>query len=160
MATLSDAAELHALRGRSILKLAPEGMCFERAREWAGKGSIESMSRRLEETEAWVAEIDNHIVGWVAVRGDYLDALYVDPEHAKRGIGTNLLRLVEDVLRRRGVRAIRADASWNSKAFYIRQGYELLGPRPPDDARPMRKRLLDAPNRAKPSKRSSLISDD
>ena len=72
-----------------------------------------------------------------------LDALYVDPVYARRGVGTSLLRFVEDILRRRGVSVIRADASWNAEDFYIRRGYEPLGPRPPDDARPMRKRLLD-----------------
>ena len=103
------------------------------------------MHRRLEQTEAWVAEVEGGIVGWIAVRGDYVDGLYVDPGYAKRGIGAHLLRLVEGVLRGRGMHAIHADASWNSEGFYIRQGYEPLGPRPPDDARPMRKVLLHEP---------------
>ena len=49
----------------------------------------------------------------------------------------------KEYLRGRGMQAIRADASWNSEGFYIRQGYEPLGPRPADNARPMRKVLLD-----------------
>jgi putative acetyltransferase len=139
----SDAAALYALRARSILELAPSGMPIEGVRKWAERGSIESMLRRLTETEAWVAEAPSQIVGWVAVRGgDYLDALYVDPRFARRGVGSRLLRLVEDVLSSRGISAIRADASWNAEDFYLRCGYEPLGPRPPDDARPMRKHLL------------------
>ena len=104
---------------------------------------MESMSQRVQEGDVWVVEVADHIVGWVAVRGDYLDALYVDPEHAKQGIGTKLLRMVENELRARGVQAIRANASWNSENFYMRRGYEPLGPRPPDDPRPMQKRLFD-----------------
>jgi putative acetyltransferase len=134
---------MHELRRRSILELAPQGMPVDRARAWADQGSMESMCRRLEETEAWVAEEQGHVVGWVAVRGDYLDALYVDPDHARRGIGTHLLQLVQAVLRRRGVEVVRVDASWNSEGFYLRHGYEPIAPRPPDDPRPMRKRLLD-----------------
>lgn len=142
-ATPADATDLHALRRCSILELAPEGMPITLARQWAEKGSVESMSKRLQDTEVWVAELDDQIVGWIAVRGnDYLDALYVAPEHTKRGIGTDLLKLVEAELRARGVDAIRADASRNSEAFYIHRGYEPLGPRPADDARPMRKRLV------------------
>jgi putative acetyltransferase len=116
-------------------------MSIEQARRWADKGSMESMSRRLKETEVWVAEVEEQIIGWIAVRDDYLDALYVDPKHARRGIGSHLLQMVELELRARGVRAIRTDASWNSENFYIRQGYEPLGPRPADDARPLRKTL-------------------
>src|SRR5215831_20671863 len=141
-ATFSDAAALHALRARSILELAPSAMPIEEVRKWAERGSAESMLRRLKQTEVWVAEVRSQIVGWVANREDYLDALYVDPRFARRGIGSQLLRLVEDVLRGRGISVIRADASWNAEDFYIRCGYEPLGPRPPGDARPMRKHLL------------------
>lgn len=140
-ATPKDACAMHEVRRRSILELAPEGMPVDRVRAWADRGSLESMCRRLQETEAWVAEEQGHIVGWVAIRGDELDALYVDPDHARRGIGRHLLQLVEGVLRRRGVKAARANASWNSEGFYIGQGFEPIGP-PPDDARPMRKTLL------------------
>jgi len=141
-ATVTDTAALHALRRDSILELAPSGMSLEQAQAWANKGDLESMLLRLRETEVWVAEIEDTIVGWVAVRDDdYLDALYVAPAHARRGVGTYLLRLVEDVLRGRGVRAIRADVSWNSEGFYLRRGFEPLTPRPPNDARPMRKVL-------------------
>ena len=142
-ATPSDAAVLHALRARSILELAPSGMPIEEVRKWAERGSAESMLQRLNQTEAWVAEVPRQIVGWVAVRGgDYLDALYVDPKFARRGIGSRLLRLVEDVLCGRGISEIRVDASWNAEDFYLRCGYEPLGPRPPSDARPMRRHLL------------------
>ena len=101
-ATPADATDLHALRRCSILELAPEGMPITLARQWAEKGSVESTSKRLQDTEVWVAELDDQIVGWIAVRGnDYLDALYVAPEHTKRGIGTDLLKLVEAELRAR-----------------------------------------------------------
>jgi putative acetyltransferase len=142
-ATTSDAVVLHALRARSILELAPSGMPIEEVRQWAERGSAESMLRRLSETEVWVAEVSGQIAGWVAVRGeDYLDALYVDPKFAQQGIGRRLLRFVEDALRGRGIAVIRADASWNAEGFYVRYGYEPAGPRPPRDARPMRKHLV------------------
>jgi GNAT superfamily N-acetyltransferase len=139
----ADAQALHELRLRSILELAPHGMSLQQAREWADKGSLESMVQRLEKTEAWVAEVGEKIVGWVAIRDDYLDALYVDPNNARTGIGTELLEFVENVLRRRGVCTIRADASLNSVGFYVRRGYEPLGPGSPDARRPVRKSLVD-----------------
>lgn len=142
-ATLSDAAELLALRRDSILQLAPGPMSVEQARAWAAKGDIDSMARRLEHTEVWLAEIGETIVGWVGVCGDYLDALYVRPSYARRGVGTSLLELVEDVLRTRGVGVIRADASWNAEEFYLHRGYEPLAPRPANDPRPMRKVLTN-----------------
>jgi GNAT superfamily N-acetyltransferase len=104
-ATRSDAEVLHALRCRSILQLAPTSMSVARVKEWANKGSVESMRRRLEETDAWVAEEHGEILGWVAVRSDYLDALYVEPARAGQRIGAFLLQLAEEELRQRGLRS-------------------------------------------------------
>jgi putative acetyltransferase len=152
-ATRSDAEVLHELRRRSILQLAPTSMSVARAREWANKGSVEFMRQRLEEVEAWVAEEHGEILGWVAVRGDYLDALYVEPARSGQRIGTFLLRLAEEELRRRGIEIVRVDASWNSEGFYLRHDYEFIGPRPPDDARPMRRRLGAEPTATTTSSR-------
>ena len=143
--TPAEAAALHGLRRRSILAFAPDAMSIEQARQWADKGSVESMAGRLHDTEGWVAETDGQIIGWVAIREDYLDALYVAPESARRGIGTQLLQFAEEALRARGIGALRVEASWNSEAFYIRRGYEPLEPRSPDGARQMRKRLPSTP---------------
>jgi len=41
------------------LELAPEGMPITLARQWAEKGSVESTSKRLQDTEVWVAELDD-----------------------------------------------------------------------------------------------------
>lgn len=42
-------------------------MSLEQAQVWAAEGDVESMVKRLQRTEAWVAEISGTIVGWTAV---------------------------------------------------------------------------------------------
>ena len=42
--------------------------------------------------EVWVAETENGIVGYLALKGSYIDRLYVSPHHQRRGIGTVLLK--------------------------------------------------------------------
>ena len=41
--------------------------------------------------EVWVAETEHEIVGYLALKGSYVDRLYVSPTHQRRGIGTALL---------------------------------------------------------------------
>jgi hypothetical protein len=60
---------------------------------------------------------------------------------AGRGVGTGLLGLLEVLLRARGIAAVMGEASANAEEFYRKRGYELVGPRTPDGAQPMRKRL-------------------
>jgi len=116
-------------------------MSVAQAETWAANMTIERMEQRIRETELWIAEVNETIVGWVAVRGDYVDGLYVDPAFAGQGIGTELLALAERLMRERGVQTIRLDASWNSEEFYIRRSYEPTGPRPAADTRQFVKKL-------------------
>jgi putative acetyltransferase len=99
------------------------------------------MERKLRELEIWVAELDGAVTGWGAIRGDCLEGLYVVPEFAGRGVGAELLGMLEGLLRERGVQAVRAEASSNARDFYLRRGYSATGPQTPEAAWPMTKQL-------------------
>ena len=105
------------------------------------KMTISGLEHKLREVEVWVAEANDTIVGWVAIKSDYLEGLYTDPSFARRGIGGALLHIAEAAMREQGVKIARADASWNAEDFYIRRGYQPTGPRPPDGPRPLVKQL-------------------
>lgn len=58
----------------------------------------------------------------------YVDILWVDERHRKRGLGTRLLRAVEDAARREGAALIHLDTfDFQAKDFYLKNGYELFG---------------------------------
>jgi putative acetyltransferase len=138
-ATHIDAKRLFELRRKSIVALAPKAMSVPQA--WAENLTITAMELKLREFEIWVVEQDDAMVGWGAIAGDRLEGLYVAPEFAGRGIGTELLDVLERLLRERGVLALRAEASANALGFYLRRGYEPIGPVSPEGARPIMKRL-------------------
>lgn len=141
LATLADACRLFELRRQAVIVLAPKGMSVAEAETWAATLTIEGMERKLRELEIWVAEVNGVVVGWGAIRGDRLEGLYTDPELAGRGVGTELLGLLEALMRARGIAAIIMESSANAEEFYRRRGYEPVGQRTPDGAQPMRKRL-------------------
>src|SRR5687768_9777454 len=113
-ATIEDAVSLFELRLKSILQLAPRGMSKESTIRWSKRLTIEGMERRIRETEVWIAEVDNTIAGWIAIRLDYIDGLYVDPAFIGRGVGTDLLNLAEKLMEGAGIQWIRLDASINA----------------------------------------------
>ena len=142
LATLNDAKRLFELRRQSINELAVQGMPIAEAASWAEKLTVAGMQRKLSELEIWVAEIGAKVVGWGAIRGDRLEGLYTDPEFAGRGIGTELLGVLEGVMRERGILTVRAEASSNAEEFYLRRGYEPVGLPTPEGTLPIAKRLL------------------
>ena len=103
-------------------------MSVSHAKIWAKNLSVAGMELKIREMEILVAEIDGQVVGWGAIRADRLEGLYTDPDFAGRGIGTELLSKLEVLMRTRGIRAIRAETSSNAEGFYLRRGYEPLGP--------------------------------
>jgi putative acetyltransferase len=140
-ATIGDAHCLLELREQAIIVLAGRRMSAADAKRWADTLAIGGMKRKLHELDVWVAEIRGAVVGWGAIRGDCLEGLYADPEFADRGIGTALLHMLEGRMRERGHAVSHADASSNALQFYRRRGYELAGPRLPNGAQPVTKRL-------------------
>jgi putative acetyltransferase len=149
-ATLEDAPRLFEVRRRSILELAPSGMPVEDAEGWARKLTPAGMEQKLREFEIWIAEHENVIAGWGAIRGDVLEQLYTAPDYAGQGVGAALLDRLEALMRERGIDAIHAVASSNAKAFYLRRGYRETGPQTPVGAWPITKQLL-TPNQARES---------
>ena len=58
-----------------------------------------------------------------------------------RGVGAALLEMLERLMRERGIRAVRAEASSNARDFYLRRGYRGTGVQTPDGAWPIAKPL-------------------
>lgn len=141
MATLDDAGRLHCIRRRSILALAPPLMAANEAEVWAAKLSLAGMEQKLRDLEIWVAELDRIVAGWGAIRGGYLEGLYTAPEFAGRGVGGDLLDMLERLMRGRGIAAVEAEASPNALAFYVRRGYRENGPQAGNGAWPITKTL-------------------
>ena len=140
-ARLADVPSVWHLRRESILELAPRGMKLAQAETWAAKLTIQEMEQRFLETEIWVAEADDIVIGWIALRNDYIDGLYIDPRFARRGVGTQLLCLAERLMSERAIQIVRLEASLNAEQFYSRRGYLPMTVRGPNEAVPMEKQL-------------------
>jgi putative acetyltransferase len=140
----SDAHVLYCLRRNAILELCPPVLSAEQAQDWASRHTVDSMFERLRQTEGWVDEREGTVVGWVCLKVDYIDGLYVDPHHAGTGIGSNLLRYLEGELTTRGIASVRTDASLNARDFYVRRGYEPIGSQGSGDTLSLAKTLMAA----------------
>jgi putative acetyltransferase len=141
LATLDDAKRLLEIRRKSILELTAPAMSAVEAQLWATALTLTSMKHKFRELEIWAAELDGTVAGWGAIRGDYLEGLYTAPEFTGRGVGTGLLERLEGLIRERSIQAVRAEASSNARAFYLRRGYRATGPQTPDRAWPIPKDL-------------------
>jgi putative acetyltransferase len=87
----NDTNRLFNLRRQSIIKLAVTHMSIEEAARWADNLTVAGMERRICESEMWVAEIGEKVVGWGAIRDGQLVWLYTDPEFVVEVLELNCL---------------------------------------------------------------------
>ena len=92
----------------------------------------------VREEAVWMAELDGRVVGCVTVedRGEALELVNIDVprELQGRGIGTRMVRLVEERARRKGKRSVTlgtsrnaAGVAWKSLPWWQSRGYRITG---------------------------------
>lgn len=91
---------------------------------------VERIRRVIENSDELfvVAKVDGSVVGFgsVVAKNNELRGLYVHPAYGRRGIGAQLLEVLEQMALERGVPYLQMDASVNAEAFYIKQGYQAV----------------------------------
>lgn len=118
-AGIQDAAAVAAVylaaRGRAV------GDGTMPAAAHADEEALPWLRDRLATDEVWVAEVAGTVVAYLRLSEDWLDDLYVVPEHAGQGIGTLLLDLAKQ--RRPGGFGLWVfEINGPARRFYARHG--------------------------------------
>jgi putative acetyltransferase len=91
---------------------------------------VERIQRAIESSSELflVAKYVGSIVGFGSVvpRNNELRGLYVHPDYGRRGIGGQILSVLEQIAVEHGASCLQMDASVNAETFYIRQGYQAV----------------------------------
>ena len=78
----------------------------------------------------WVAERGGAVIGLVHWDGDFVRALHVRTDHARRGVGARLMDCAETAITDAGFAAARLETdtfNTSSRAFYAARGYREAG---------------------------------
>ncbi|NJE29641.1 GNAT family N-acetyltransferase [Thermococcus sp. 18S1] len=137
------------MRIREVTTEAERFTCLEIARglpEWFNEAGLRAMERELREEKTFVAVEGEEVLGFVAIKPlneKAVEILWiaVKRELRGRGIGTELLRFVEEWARERGFELLVVKSSGDltykpydeTRGFYERRGFariELIDPYP------------------------------
>lgn len=91
----------------------------------------------LKENQVWVATLGDQPVGFMAINGEFIDQLYIHPNHWRQGIGQALL----DFARQSSPEHLwlyTLQINANARAFYEKNGFvaEKFGVSPPPESEP------------------------
>jgi GNAT superfamily N-acetyltransferase len=78
----------------------------------------------IPERECWLAErASSALVGMLVLDADWVDQLYVDPDHTRGGIGSELLAVAKRE-RPQGLRLWTFVSNEGAQRFYLRHGFQ------------------------------------
>lgn len=130
--TAADAPRVSELLRDSYTVLGErEGLSPEQTRYLVEeRASLECVSRESQSEQYLLVRDSGFIVGMVAVSGDTITKLYVDPERTREGIGRSLYEAAESAIRANGHSRVSLGAFPTAVPFYARMGLVLVGEKP------------------------------
>src|SRR5664280_134051 len=117
----SDALAIHNLHTRSVRGLCANTYPKEVLDAWLFGRSPEGYVG-IANGEMYVFEEKGVVVGFSHVIPTVLIALFVDPEHARKGVGAALFRHAVEFIRARGETPTPFEATLTALPFYLKMG--------------------------------------
>lgn len=114
------------LHDRAVMKLCQDDYTTEELMGWVNKSTLEKYLWRLETQRIFIAELDGKMLGFVRwyPKTDELCSICVDPEFARQGIATTLMKFAYIDAREHGVTELWLDASLTAVPFYQALGWD------------------------------------
>lgn len=122
-----DAAAVSALIRHTMAISNSADYPLERLQPLMDYFSPEKVLQLTYERICLVAEIEERVVGTVALEGAELCTFFIHPDFQGQGIGSQLLAEIERRAIEAGISAIHTDASLTGAPFYERRGYRRTG---------------------------------
>lgn len=88
--------------------------------------STQAMLEKLQKQIIFCAEINNQLVGTIALEDDFVVGFYTEVSRVNQGIGSALLDYLENHARAQGLNQIRLSASPVGVHFYERKGWKKV----------------------------------
>jgi GNAT superfamily N-acetyltransferase len=88
--------------------------------------SPEHVAAQIAVRQAYVAVIDDVIVGTASLQGRVVRSVYVDPNYQGKGVGARLMDAIERLARKQNVVTLSVPSSITAQAFYQHRGYMVV----------------------------------
>lgn len=77
----------------------------------------------LTQRQVYVAIIDDHVVATASLDQDVVRSVFVDPFHQGRGVGKQLMAMIQSTAVSRGAKLLRVPSSISAVGFYTSLGF-------------------------------------
>ncbi|SRR5579883_120562 len=122
-----DIPSIVEMRERTFLHFAPAVYSPQEVKTLIEDIHISELEEMIAQRSFFVAEEGQRIVGCGGWLGEFVRHMYVSPEETKKGIGSALLRVLEEDYKNRTRNPLlKAGVILYARPFYEKHGYEFL----------------------------------
>lgn len=124
-----DAPFLAAIYFNTIHFVNAMDYSLDQLNAWAPKTSLETAGwiQKWQKYSPVVAAIGNKIVGFVEFEDNgHIDCFYCHHEHQGCGVGTALMKIVENKARKKHIKIIFAEVSITARTFFEAKGFNVI----------------------------------
>lgn len=133
-ARVADFDAVREAHQRAVRTLGADAYSDRQVEAWADWSDVDAPDAIDEDAHVVVAEREDEVAGFGrlematdgSARSGEVVAVYVNPDHAREGVGAALLAHLEGYARGTGLSTLTLSASLNAVDFYARAGYERV----------------------------------
>ncbi|MDT9001371.1 GNAT family N-acetyltransferase [Paucibacter sp. APW11] len=124
-ATEQDARQIHVVRNSAIRAVCRQSYSQEVIDRWTDGDEPSAAFVTVVGECFYVIECQGEVVasGAVDLSTGKLDAIFVAPEHMRRGCAATMLEFLEQLAYQAGLARLHLESTLNAVGFYMRQGY-------------------------------------
>jgi len=126
---LEDASALANIYYNTIHVINAKDYSKEQLDVWAPVSSleVEGWQKKWSKIQPLVATVENKIVGFAEFENDgHIDCFYCHHQWTGQGVGSALMRTIEDIAKNRGIIRIFAEVSITAKPFFSSKGFYIV----------------------------------
>lgn len=126
----ADAVALWAIRTDAIAQVCARVYTAEVIEKWLSVPMPACWGQVLVDKQSLVATEEKQAVGFgiLDIKAQTIEAVFVSPSQAGKGIGRRMLTALEALAIRNGLTKLGLSSSINAVRFYTMAGYQLEGP--------------------------------
>lgn len=79
----------------------------------------------LHRCQNWIFENNGHVIGIISISHDYIEGLFVLPDHWNKGVGSELLKHVLNIKKELSLQVYESNI--NAVNFYRKHGFKITG---------------------------------
>ena len=124
-ATQADCDEIYRVHVAAVRGLPADAPGKDGIERWLTTREPAVYAKDMETQTVVVAEEDGEIRGWGALSAskEEITNVFVHPRHHRSGIGTAIIRALEDAARAAGLENVQLQATGTAIDFYLATGY-------------------------------------